>query len=248
MDEQEFSELAIAAAIAPGQVDWPNDTVHWQRLNECVVAARAAIRKVRTQTAKIDADKGLSLAGKAEARIRIASQALAEIETSKAMTRARESVDYVQKKWAAQIGTVIKPAADVAEAAMHSQTRSMLLGMKPEQRMTWLSKHAGDPTIASAILTAPQALSGLNDHEWALVRGKAEHLALSAEQREAKAAVEAALPQAERGWTAAQRMLGELGAVPRGPDGVSPTPTTQRVSVARPGASPNWQSTPEPSF
>jgi hypothetical protein len=47
-----------------------------------------------------------------------------------------------------------------------------------KNRMSFLEAHASDPTVASAILTAPIFLSGLSDAEIAMVRLKVEqHIA-----------------------------------------------------------------------
>jgi hypothetical protein len=47
-----------------------------------------------------------------------------------------------------------------------------------KNRMSFLEAHASEPTVASAILTAPIFLSGLSDAEVAMVRLKVEqHIA-----------------------------------------------------------------------
>ena len=85
--------------------------------------------------------------------------------------------------------------------------------------MGFLEKNAADPTIASAILTAPQALSGLNDTELARVKRKAELHALSPEVAEAKASTEKVLAEVERGCRQAINTIGQRVGLVKGPDG-----------------------------
>jgi hypothetical protein len=74
--------------------------------------------------------------------------------------------------------------------------------------MGFLQKHAADPVVASAILTAPSFLSGLNEAELALVKHKVEqHVA--PEIAEAKAATLKAMKEAEQGWRKAIDKIAE---------------------------------------
>lgn len=66
-----------------------------------------------------------------------------------------------------------KPASNIAEATVHAQIRDRLAALEKD-RMAFLEKNAGDPVVASAILTAPSFLSGLNDGELAPVKHKVE--------------------------------------------------------------------------
>jgi hypothetical protein len=232
MNDQEFSELAIAASIAPQQVDWPNDLSHWQRLNECVVAARAAVSKMQAAITKVENDRELSREGKAAKRSEIAKQALASLEKSTALTKARDAVAVCQAQWSKKISEVIKQAEDLHSATVAAQIRDRVASMKPEQRMKWLSQHAIDTVICSALLTAPAYLSDLSEAEHALVKQRAEKLALTPEVIEAKALTEKALEQVERGWRVAISKIEGRAGLSKNPDGTSSVATTQGLRVA----------------
>jgi hypothetical protein len=90
-------------------------------------------------------------------------------------------------------------------ASVYAQVRDRLFSMK--NRMSFLEAHASDPTVASAILTAPLFLSGLSDAEVAMVRLKVEqHIA--PEIIEARDATAKAMQEVEEGWQRAQDVIG----------------------------------------
>jgi len=230
MDDKTFDDLKLKATICPKQPSWPApEHVHWQKLHAAADAARSAVATAYSQMAKVDADKRLSKEGKVQRRHAIAKQMVAEIEKSTALTKARAAVDRVMQQWAAKAAVTIKPAADVAEATVHAHVRDRVASMKTG-RMAWLEKHAADPVVASAILTAPQALSDLTDTELAMVRSKAERVALSAEVAEAKAATELALQEVERGWRHAPTAIAQRAGLTKGPDGTWRDPSMSEAA------------------
>jgi chorismate mutase len=220
MDDKTFSDLTIKAMICPKQASWPApEHSHWQRLHEAADTARQSVSTAYSLMATIDADASLSKEGRAQHRQTIAKQALAEIEKSKALIKARDAVGVCQQQWAKKVGESIKPASDIHTATVAAQIRDRIAAMQGSARMGWLEKHSSDPTIASAILTAPLVLSGLTDVELALVKAKAERAALSPEVAEAKDAAEKALDQAERGWRQAINAIGARAGLSKGADG-----------------------------
>jgi hypothetical protein len=94
MNDKEFAELQLRATIVPQQVRWPApEYVHWQRLHEAVNEARERVSKAYTQMDVIDHNADLSRDGKYRQRREAAAQAIADLEASKTLARAREAVE-----------------------------------------------------------------------------------------------------------------------------------------------------------
>jgi hypothetical protein len=73
--------------------------------------------------------------------------------------------------------------------------------------MVFLEQHGADPTLASAVLSAPAFLSGLTEGELAFVRSKVEQRALPPEVVAAKVDVAKALREVEVGWERAKARI-----------------------------------------
>jgi hypothetical protein len=121
----------------------------------------------------------------------------------------------MMEQWEKKIGMTLTRAADAHEAGIHAQIRDRLFSMK--NRMRFLEQHASDPTVASAILTAPIFLSGLSDAELRLVQLKIEEH-VPAEIIEARAATQKALKEAEQGWARAIDVIAQRAGLTQGPD------------------------------
>jgi hypothetical protein len=201
-----FRELELLAAVCPSQSTWPTDYLHWQRMGVAATEARGRLGKFLEQRDEIEADPRLSPEGKRQECKRASEKALAALDASNSLTRAQESAAAQEAKWDALVAKAIKPPTDANAVAVAMQVRDKLANMK-EGRMAWLEKHADGPVIFSAILSAPQALSGLTDQEWRLVQLKAEATALPPEVREAKRAVAEKWAELERGWRNARARI-----------------------------------------
>jgi hypothetical protein len=214
-----FRELELKASIAPGQSGWPaTEHLHWTRLNTAADEARSRLGEFLEVLDEIEADPRLSREGKQHDRRKAAVKALASLEGSKSLEAARASVASVMAKWEAKLSAVVKPPKDHGEAVIAAQIRDRLSNMSDmKDRMAFLQRHGGDPTVASAILLAPPFLSGLSDAELALVRSKIERVALPPEVIEAKAAVAKALAEVERGWLLANDKIASRGGLEKGP-------------------------------
>ena len=108
LTDKQFHELKLRVQICPAQCEWPKPDVtfsivgdkpiakgmHWQRLHDAVIEARARVSKAYTQMDEIDGNTKLSREDKQYQRSEVAAQALAEFEASKALVRAREAVRY----------------------------------------------------------------------------------------------------------------------------------------------------------
>ena len=100
MNDREYLELQLRMMIIPYQVRWPApELVHWAKLHAAADEARTAVSTAYSMMARIDADKTLSREGKAQHRHTVAKQAIAEIEKSRALVKAREAVRHVVELW-----------------------------------------------------------------------------------------------------------------------------------------------------
>jgi hypothetical protein len=96
MNDREFFELQLRMMIVPHQARWPApELLHWRRLHATANEARERVSKVYVQMNEIDRNSELSREGKGHQRRKIAAQALAELEASRTLVRAREAVRYV---------------------------------------------------------------------------------------------------------------------------------------------------------
>jgi hypothetical protein len=245
MQEHEFEALKIQASITPQKNNWPEPKVeasilgdkptltgdlHWDALHSCVDDARNRTMKAFGAMAAIDADKSLSREGKDLKKAEIANAAIASFSTAKAIVKARAAVDRVTQQLATKVAAAIKPAADIHEATVHAQVRDRVAAMKGGAKMAWLAKHASDPVVASAILTAPSCLSDLTDAELALFRRKAEQQTIGPEIVEARDATVKALQDTEAGLRNAVAQIQRAGGLKKGPDGTWSQPTTSAMS------------------
>ena len=99
MNDQEFSELQLRATIVPQQVRWPApEYLHWQRLHEAANEARQRVSRAHAQMDEIDRNADLSRDGKYRQRSKTAAQAIAALEASKTLARAREAVEFAVAK------------------------------------------------------------------------------------------------------------------------------------------------------
>jgi hypothetical protein len=193
-----FDELKLRATIVPEQVRWPApDFVHWQRLHAVADEARDRVTKAWAAMDEIDADGDLSSEGRARKKKKLAAEAIADFQKSKALVDAKDAVERMVAKWAEKTGLAVKAPANIAEAVIQSEIRAHL-GTVKGSKLDFLRTHATDPAVASAILGAPGFLSGLTDAELALVKHKVEQH-ISPEIAEARAATLKALKEAEQG-------------------------------------------------
>jgi SpoVK/Ycf46/Vps4 family AAA+-type ATPase len=122
MNDKEFSELQLRMMIVPNQVRWPApEYLHWQRLHEAANEARKRVSKAYMQMDEIDCNADLSREGKERQRRRIAAQAVADLEASKTLARAREAVRHVVERWKGNeqhVSPEIAEARDVTLKAM----------------------------------------------------------------------------------------------------------------------------------
>jgi hypothetical protein len=94
MSDKEFAELELRATIVPGQSGWPKpECIPWQRLHDAANEARARVTKAYTEMDEIDRNASLSSDIKYRRRCEIADQAIADLEASKTLARARQAME-----------------------------------------------------------------------------------------------------------------------------------------------------------
>lgn len=111
MKDEAFAALQVTASVAPKSADWPMPDysgvsltkgdkpksnpveLHWDRLHGAIDDAR---KKTLTAIGALDGianDKTLSATGKDERKKEIAAKALADLENSSSLDKARETVN-----------------------------------------------------------------------------------------------------------------------------------------------------------
>jgi hypothetical protein len=95
MNDKEFAELELRAAVCPRQCQWPKpDNILWQKLHAAANEARARVSIAHTEMDEIDRNAVLSEGDKYCRRIEVANEAIGHFEASKTLARAREAVPY----------------------------------------------------------------------------------------------------------------------------------------------------------
>jgi hypothetical protein len=100
--------------------------------------------------------------------------------------------------------------------SLHAQIRDRLFNMR-DGRISWIQKNIDD-TLIAAVLTAPAYVSGLSEAEYQFVELQLERRAPT-EIIEARAFVQKALAEIERGWRAVIAKIGERAGLTKSPDG-----------------------------
>jgi hypothetical protein len=96
MNDEAFFDLQLRMMIVPKQASWPApELLHWQKLHAVANEARERVSRAYMQMDEIDRNSELSRDGKYRQRRKIAAQALAELEASRTLVRARDAVRYV---------------------------------------------------------------------------------------------------------------------------------------------------------
>jgi hypothetical protein len=185
VNEIEWRELKLKFLICPQQVRWPTLNVNfgfsgdkttisgmqWEVLHNAVGELRSVVRKAWACMDAIQAERNLSAEAKRAKKARIVDQLIAELETSKALSAAKEMIARQLAKWQESLALKIKPAANVP---VDAKLWDGLKTLRGAARLVWLNEHASDPRIASALLSVPRASSGLSDSEATFLRKKAE--------------------------------------------------------------------------
>ena len=229
--EHDFISLKVTAAVCPNAEKWPKPNfasvsllgdvphvgeigdVHWSMLHDCVDDARNRVLKCLGALSGIDSDKSLSQSGRAERKKEIAAKALAEIEKSTSLEKARASVEKQVAIWTEKLGISPKAPESVGVAMMNCEIRSHLASLKAGDRVAFCNAHASE--IGGAVLSAPGFLSGLTPAEMAVVR---QRVAATTNPKVAEAMGDTlnALRDAERGFRNAAATIREAGGLAMG--------------------------------
>jgi hypothetical protein len=210
MEDSEFHALRLRASICPSmETGWDKpETSHWIALHKAANEMRGMVSKNLAALDAVERDKALSPEGKKTKKQEIIEQALDALKKPASLTKAREAVETQLQKWQDAVAANLKPPADAAEVQIHAEIRERVGGMKEARdRMSFLQKNAGAPTITAALLSAPVFLSNLSESELALLRYETEKKYLGQEVVESKQKTEKALAEVERSLRAAQAMI-----------------------------------------
>jgi hypothetical protein len=214
MDDKKFDDLKIRMTILPEAHKWPPpDYTHWERLHAVADEVRSRVAKAFAALDEIDHNPDLSPEGRIKGRAKLAEQAITNFQRSKTLEEARAAVERQQTYWAKKIEEVIKPATDHCAAAMYAQIRDRVSSIEAKSRLSFIDKHIDDPAVVSAVLSAPEFLSGLSAVEIGVVKQKLAKRVLSPEIFEAKDLTEKALLAAEKGWARAVDVIAQRGGL-----------------------------------
>jgi hypothetical protein len=200
--------------------------LHWEKLHAVVDEAQERAANALSDMEAINDDANLSAQGKARQKMKCAQDAITAFASSKTLSQAKDAVERQLKNWANLTGVAIKPPNNFQEAMLHAEIRAHLAATK-DNRLAFLEKHATDPRVASAVLGAPQFLSGLSDTEAAVLRKKVEQHTAPEIAKERDATLKA-IKEAEAGWETAIRKIAARGGLTKGPDGAWRDPSISR--------------------
>ena len=103
----------------------------------------------------IDEDQSLSSVGKEEKKQATALRAIAELEKSKTLAKARDAVERRVKEWDKQLGLNPEAPEAIADAMIAAEIRSHIAGLKPGERLAFIDSHATE--VGAAVLTGPSS-------------------------------------------------------------------------------------------
>jgi len=184
MDDETFAKLRLEASVCPKQRHWPKPTVrfcvegdiitaknlHWSCLHDAADWLRDYTAKALTDLAAVDADDALSGTGKGNKKKVLAAKVKADIKRSKAIVQAKETSGRQLAKWQTEFEAHLKQATTTHTATVYSKIWDRCHELRGAERLAWLHRHATDPTFASALLTAPTAVTGLKSDELVFLR------------------------------------------------------------------------------
>jgi hypothetical protein len=108
-------------------------------------------------------------------------------------------------------GAVVREPKNMHEVAVHDAIRRHAASLKGN-KLLFIQKNGGDPTVASALLCAPSFLSNLSDTDVAAFKGKAEKH-LNPTVVEARELTSKALREVEAAWEAAKQQIAAFGGL-----------------------------------
>jgi len=188
MDDETFTKLGLEVSICPKQRRWPKPTVefrtqgdvicaeglHWSKNHEAATWLREHTARTLANLATIDADETLSPTGKANKKRLLAAKAKAAIEQSKALVQARGTSAKQLEKWNKEFEGHLEQATTTHTATVYSKLWDRCHDLQGAKRLAWLHRHGTDPRFASALLTAPTAVTGLEPNELRSLRERFE--------------------------------------------------------------------------
>jgi hypothetical protein len=84
---------------------------------------------------EIDTDRDLSSEDRDRKKKKLAAEAIADFQKSKALVGAKDAVERMVAKRAEKTGLAVKPPSNIAEAVVQSEIRAHLAAMKGQDRV-----------------------------------------------------------------------------------------------------------------
>ncbi|MBR0703130.1 hypothetical protein JQ599_24730 [Bradyrhizobium diazoefficiens] len=205
-----LTDTEIAVRIAPTALRWPSpdvaNTVAWDRLRDCVQVLQGLARAVDGNCFAAEQDRDLSAEGIRRRRTRIGQQALAELAELKPVKAAEKAVADNLAHLEERMVEMPRPPSSIAEVMLAQEIREFVRRQKSP--IDFVMRSVGDRAVLSAILNAPNFLSGLSETEWNVVRGRARET-LHPEETNAQQQLRKAMGDVLEGVAATKRALME---------------------------------------
>ena len=225
--DENFEALRVAASVAPKSESWPRPNfaeasikgdkptlgsadgpLHWNHLHDCVSDLRTRTLKVLGAFSGIDGNKSLSVDGRREQKQKAAQAALADLEKSPALAKARAAVEQQVKLWDKEL------APPPVDPTIAQEIRAHVARLRDGERLVFVTRNIAE--AGPAVLLGPSFLSGLTPAEQDIVRKQFE-VRTNPEASEAKRKTLDAAAHTEAGFRNAVRTIREragLDAVP----------------------------------
>lgn len=208
MPVHRLTQNEINLRIVPTVLRWPPPdvakTIAWDRLRECVEAMRSLAQAAENNCFTAEQDRDLSSEGIRRRRTKVGQQALAELTELKAVKLAEKAVADNLAFLEERMVEMPKPPSNVADVMLAQEVRAFVKSQSSP--IDFVIKSIADRTVLSAILNAPNFLSGLTETEWNVVRGRARET-LHPEETEMQKQLRKALTDVREGVAAAKRTL-----------------------------------------
>lgn len=208
MSVHRLSDNEIALRIVPTILRWPSPeiakAISWDRLRDSVDALRGLARAVDQGCAGAEQDRDLSHAGIRRRRNKIGQTALGELANFKPIKAAEKAVADNLAFLEEKMVEMPKPPGTFADVMLAQEIRAFVRTQKSP--IDFVMKSITDRSVLSAILTAPDYLSGLTAAEWNVVRARARE-ALHPEETEMQKQLTKAIEDVRAGVAATRRAV-----------------------------------------
>ena len=164
---------ASLATIGAKSSRWPDSpALQWAAMRQVIADCRDAVAGVGDVIDRTRADQDLTDGAKQRRISRAALDAIDRLDALPSMARAEREVAGFLTGQKERRPTRIVPPSTPHDAQVAAEIRAWIARQKSS--MDAALKHATDPVVMSAVLTAPGFLSGLSDETTNMIRQAAE--------------------------------------------------------------------------